>query len=298
MSELAGRQHGVVSRRQLLAAGFGRRAIEHRLSRRRLHPIHRCVYAVGHQALSQDGRWMAAALAGGDDAALGLWSGGAMWRLHPLHRRPVDVMVPRHMHSRPGLAFHCARLAPDEVTVLDGIPVTTVTRTLFDLAGVLRPRAWRKALNQADVQRLTDTLTLADMVDRHPHALGAPAVRRHLDRRQPSLQATRSDWEIDFICFLEDHDLPPAEINAEMWLGGRQYFIDALWAQQRLAVELDSERWHLTRQAFQDDRERDRRLAVAGFRVIRVTWLALEQQPHRIAADLRVLLAQPPPRRS
>jgi very-short-patch-repair endonuclease len=193
-----------------------------------------------------------------------------------------------------GLVVHRAALPADEVTVHRGIPVTTVPRTILDLAAVADFRQVENASNEAEVRGLTDPLSLHELVDRHPHSRGVASVRRLLADHTAGLKATRSDLERDFLAFRRDHGLPPPEVNAEIVLGDRSYWVDLLWRNGRLIAELDSRSFHLTPRAFENDRERDRRLAVAGFRVIRITWRQLHVHPHALVADLRGLLAHTP----
>lgn len=146
MLALAERQHGVVSRAQLDALDLGRGAIEHRLDEGRLHPLHRGVYAVGHRVVSRQGRWMAAVLAMGPGAVLSHRSAAALWGLRTTARARVEVTVPGPRRSRPALEVHRARLAADEVTLERGIPVTTASRTLLDLAAVVGSRQMERAV--------------------------------------------------------------------------------------------------------------------------------------------------------
>jgi len=160
--ELAERQHGVVARRQLALSAA---AVKHALATGRLHEIHRGVYAVGHRRLTQRGRWMAAVLAGGPGAVLSHRSAAA---LHGIRRSDAVEVTVAGRRRRPGICMHRARLEPDEITVCDGIPCTTVARTLLDLAAVLPPHAVESAMNEAEYLRLTDRVPLADLVERYP----------------------------------------------------------------------------------------------------------------------------------
>ena len=153
---LADRQHGVVARRQLLELGMGRRAIARRLESMRLRPVHRGVYAVGHRELSQVGWWMAAVLACGPGAVLSHRCAAVLWGMLENASATVDVIVPRELTRRDGIRPHTAALAADERTVHAGIPVTTVARTLLDLAAVLDPHALNRALERAEALRLSD----------------------------------------------------------------------------------------------------------------------------------------------
>src|SRR4051794_39101160 len=140
VAELAGRQHGIVARRQLVALGLGRGAIEGRLARGHLHRIQQGAYAVGHRSLTRQARWMAAVISAGPAAALSHRSAAQLWQLLPTSSIAPEVTRPTRFRSRPGLTAHCSVLPPDEVTVVDGIPVTTVPRTIFDLAAMAPER--------------------------------------------------------------------------------------------------------------------------------------------------------------
>src|SRR4051794_23560054 len=135
----AERQHGVVTRAQLLADGIGRRAIDRRITTGLLRPLHRSVFAVGHRALRREAWWMAAVLAAGPGAALSHRSAAAFWRIRNDGRTRIEISVPKHRRSTPRLEMHAIDMAADDVTIEDGIRVTTPARTLFDLAAVVTP---------------------------------------------------------------------------------------------------------------------------------------------------------------
>jgi hypothetical protein len=161
--ELAARQHGIVTRRQLLALGFGPRSIEHRVARARLFPVSLGVYAVGWPASNQKRRWMAAVLAGGEGAALSHRSAAALWGIGE-EGGWIDVSVRRRCElRRPGARFRGRpSLAPDDLLLRDDIPVTSPVRTLVDLATELDPFALERAVNDADKRDLVDPETLRD----------------------------------------------------------------------------------------------------------------------------------------
>jgi very-short-patch-repair endonuclease len=287
VAAIAARQHGVVSRAQLLALGLGRHAIHWRLRSGRLHLLHRGVYAVGHTAVTGHGRWMAAALAGGPDAVLSHHAAAALWRLRDPRGGPVDVTTPRHRRGGRGLRFHQVRLPDGEVTELDGIPVTSMPRTLLDLAAVLDLRALERAINEADYLRLTDALSLPDMLRRYPRRAGTPRLSQALARRTAGATRTRSEMEELFLQLLDAHGLPRPAVNAYVEGIGE---VDCLWVRQRVALELDGRRAHDTAAAFERDRERDRRLQARGWRVVRVTWRQMDERPRAVIDDLRHML--------
>jgi len=286
IAELADAQHGRVARRQLLAAGLGSRAIDHRVACGRLHVVLRGVYAVGHRAGSPDARWMEALLACGPEAVLTHRAGTARWGLRAYAVR--EVTVPRDRRGAGGVIVHRARLAPDEVTSLEGMAVTTVPRTIFDLAAVRPEREVRQALREAEYRQLTDVLSLADLVERYPGRRGVAVIRKILAERNVGLDVVNSEFEMRFLDFIARAGLPRPAVNVAV-LG---YQCDMVWHDQRLIVELDGHASHKTRDVFESDRERDRVLAVAGWHVIRVTWRQLVGQPDALRADLRRLLAR------
>jgi very-short-patch-repair endonuclease len=280
IAAFAERQHGVVGRRQLLAAGVSERAIKHRARAGRLHPLYRGVYAVGHRVLSQRGRWMAATLAA--DGVLSHRSAGALWVIRQWQGR-IDITTPRTRRARPGLLLHRAVLAPDEITVRDGIPVTTPARTLLDLARVLQRHQLQQAINEAEILRLEGPHQLAS---RYPTKRGTRALRTLAPPTH-----TKQDLEARFHTFLNDRRFPRPQTNTV--IEGKE--VDFAWPDRRLIIELDSWEYHRTRQAFEEDRQRDRHLAARGWRVIRITWRDLDD-PDALEEELRALALAPGPR--
>ena len=160
-------------------------------------------------------------------------------------------------------------------------------RTLLDLAAVLDGRRLERAINEADVLRLTDALSLRDLLVRYPRRAGTPAIAAALAARAAGATVTRSELEERFLDLLERHGL--ARPRTHTSIDGIE--VDCAWPAQRLIVELDGRAAHGTREAFERDRERDRLLQAAGWRVIRVTWRQVSADPAAVATDLRTLLA-------
>jgi very-short-patch-repair endonuclease len=289
VAELAAGQHGVVARRQLLAAGLGRRRIEIRLDGGRFHPIHHGVYAVGHRALTVEGRWMASVLACGANAVLSHRSAAQLWRLIPRSPQRPEVTRQASFRPRPGIDCHQSRIPADEIEDLRGIPVTSPPRTLLDLATVLPRRGLERALHEAEVRRLTGRLSLPDLLARYPRRRGTADLRALLSADRP-FGVTQNDFEELFVAFLDDHGLPRPQLNGTLPIRGRLLRPDCMWPSQRLLVELDGRAVHGTRRTFESDRQRDRILLVDGWRSTRVTWRQLHDEPAAIAGDLRDLL--------
>jgi very-short-patch-repair endonuclease len=286
IAELAGRQHGVVSHRQLRAIGIGPRAIAHRLQQGRLHSVHRGVYAVGHAALTIEGRWIAAVISFGPRTVLSHRAAAALLEI----RNPFgpEVTVPTWRRRRSGIVVHQLPLSRDEIMVVKGIPVTTVARTLLDLAAVLRRSDVERAVNAAEVRRPREALQLGALVERYPSRHGIRIARAIAAELSPGV--IRSELEARFRGFVRSYRLPRPEFNVSLLVGGDWLECDCVWRAQRQIVELDGRAVHSTATAFERDRARDRVLQVAGWRVIRVTWRHLRDQPEVLASDLRKLL--------
>jgi very-short-patch-repair endonuclease len=286
VAALANRQHGVAARRQLLDAGITRHEIDHRLMLGRLHALHHGVFAVGHRRLTREGRWMAAVLAAGPGAALSHRSAAALWGLRPSEY--LDVTVPTY-RKRPGIRIHTSSLPPDEITSLQAIPVTTVPRTLLDLASTLPPHQVERAANEAELRGRTDRLSLADLVARYPRRPGLPTIKSIIERLEAGTTVTRSELEARFLDLVRASGLPPTSPNTKV-LG---YECDFVWREQAVVVELDGAAVHRTLSAFHRDRERDRALQAQGWRVIRITWRDLDRNAEGLATDLRRILRAP-----
>jgi very-short-patch-repair endonuclease/predicted transcriptional regulator of viral defense system len=291
IAELAKRQHGVVGRRQLVDLGLGEKAVEHRVAIGRLHPLHPGVYAVGHRLIPKHGWWMAAVLASGKRAALSHHSAAALWGLRGYSERAIEVLVPHKSTSSKQIRRHYSSLLADERTVEEGIPVTTVPRTIFDLAGAEPVDAIQSLVREMEFLELRDTLSLWDLIDRYPGKRGVRKLRLALERLKDEPPGRkRSKLEERFAPFLLRHRLPLPRFNDWILLGDKRYQVDCHWPGTHQIVELDGWDGHSTRTAFREDRARDRRLRVAGYSVTRLTWNQLDDEPGAVAADLRSLL--------
>lgn len=286
LAKLASRQHGVLSRQQLLAGGIGPRSIRRRVEAGRLHPIHRGVYALGHDRVNQRGRWMATVLAGGDGAVLSHRSAAALWGLmRPA--TPIEITAPRG-RRRPSIVVHESGVAPAERTTHARIPVTTVARTLFDLAEVVDERQHERAWEEADRLGLLEMRAVEDVCARGHGRHALRATRRLVEQaRMP--ETVRSPLEEHFLEFCREHELPPPQTN--VLILGKE--VDAYWPDAALAVESDGWSFHRHRAAFERDRARDAAMQAEGYRVIRVTSRRLEDDPAALAAELRALLSPP-----
>jgi very-short-patch-repair endonuclease len=291
LAELARRQHGVVGRQQLAEMGFGKAAVSVRLRTGRLHRLHAGAYSVGHRLVTRRGQWMAAVLASGPEAVLSHWSAAALWMIRPNSRSVIDVTAPHKSRSWDGIRRHHKALPADEVTVEEGIPVTTVPRTIFDLAATEPADVVESMLREMEFRRLWGRLSLPDLVERYPGRRGVRKVQVALERvKEEPAGRKRSRLEERFAPFLRRHRLPLPRFNDWIVAGGKRYQVDCHWPGIREIVELDGWEGHGTRSAFRDDRARDRILRVHGYSVTRLTWNQLDDEPAAVAADLRELL--------
>jgi very-short-patch-repair endonuclease len=283
---IAAAQHGVVTVAQLAAAGVGRRGVAHRVAHGRLTRLHRGVYRVGPLEAPLTAV-MAAVLAYGPRAVASHRTAAA---LHGFAAAAacVDVTVPAgHPRRRPGVRIHRSPLDGD-VTTARGVPVTSVERTIRDLAGRISDRELRRTIEEALIQRKLDHSSLTDAVTRARGRRGAAALRAAADAVAGRDDVTRSEAERRLLGLIRDARLPPPQTNARV---GR-YEVDALWRRERLVAEVDGFAFHGHRGAFERDRRRDADLAAGGFRVIRVTWRQLTDEPEAVVARLAAALVR------
>ncbi len=234
IAELAERQHGVVALWQLEALGLSASAVHKRAAGGRLHRVHRGVYAVGRPGLSANGRRLAAVLTYGRDAVLSHRSAAGLWGLRRDNRSGTDVSLPRRsVRARPGIDIHgTGTLTAADVTVVDGIPVTTVARTLVDLGDATSRRAVETAVEQAEVLRLFDLQAIEQAIARARNRRG-PALLSSLLEGQRGQTLTESNLEEAFLAIVRRAGLPDPETNAHMTLpDGTPIRIDFLWRRQ------------------------------------------------------------------
>jgi very-short-patch-repair endonuclease len=287
LAALAATQHGVVSRPQLRALGFGETPIARRVAAGRLIRLHPGVYAVGHARLRREGWWLAAVLACGDGAVLSHRDAAELWGLLTHGAGCIHVTVPRSSgrRSTARVAIHRA-VRPVEATVRSAVPVTTVARTLADLAEILPERALEKACEQAAALRRLDVRSVDALAAAQPGRHGPVRVRALL-RMHDVTTTTRSALEDEFLAFCALRGIPRPVVNGR--IGGHE--VDFHWPAARLIVETDGYRYHAGPAAFVADRARDRELAALGWLVIRVTAADLGSRPAVLAGQLLRLIS-------
>jgi len=286
---VATRQGGPIAHHQLVRLGVAPAVIQQWLRRGRLHRLYRSVYALGHQAITPKGRLVAALLACGPGAAIShqtcaWWCG--FWKPEP---DLIDVTVPgRSRKGRPGIRLHLVRtLDPRDITTRSGVLVTTPERTLLDLAETTTTQRLRLAIDEADRLGLWRPDRVKATLTGSPGRRGRKPLRVLLSDldAEPLL---RSGLEALFTSLCDEQQLLRPIMNAEV----EGYEVDAFWPEYRLIVEVDSREFHLNGRAFEDDRLKDAELVARGYRVIRVTYRQLKQDPAGVARRIRGALAQ------
>ncbi len=281
--ELAGRQHGVVTRQQLLALGFNAREIEHRVARGRLHPVMRGVYAVGWPKLTRERRWMAAVLACGNGAALSHRSAAALWGIGAETSATIDVSVCRRTRlRRPGIRVRSRlELGESDVVRCDGIPVTGIVRTLVDIAAELGPIAVERAVNEADKLELIDPEALRSALGEYEGEPGVRPLRTILDAR--TFRLSDSDLEITFRPVAQAAGLP-IPLTKQIVNG---FEVDFYWPELGLVVETDGLRYHRTPAAQTRDARRDRTHTLAGMTPLRFTHYEVKYEASKVTRSLK-----------
>jgi very-short-patch-repair endonuclease/predicted transcriptional regulator of viral defense system len=294
IAELAARQHGVVSLTQLKALGMTASGVRKRAANGRLHRIHRGVYAVGHARLTKQGRWLADVMAYGPRALLSHRSGAGLWNVRADNRARTDVSVPGpSARSRPGIEVHrSVTLTPADATIVDGIPCTTLARTLLDLAEVVSPRSLERAIEQAEVLRLFDLRAVEEVLARANGRRGAAKLRAVLaGLEEPAL--TDTEVEERFLALCRAASLPSPEVNQWLNIDDEPAIkADFLWRAERVVIETDGWESHGTRQAFERDRRRDERLKLAGYQPLRFTRRRIVSDPSGVMKTVAQLLAR------
>jgi very-short-patch-repair endonuclease len=282
VSRVAERQLELVTTQQLNAAGLRRETIAGRCRKGLLHRVHRGVYLVGPLVWLPGARDYAAVLALGDAAVVSHQSAAALWGLTPRLSDVVDITVVNSARHRPGIRVHrVPDLPADERTYRNGIPITTPARTILDFASQAARGQLEQAIAEAYVQRLTTEKQLRAILDRHPRRPGAAGLRAEL-YREGGPAWSRSEAEHRMKELLRQAKLPPGEMN--QIIAGHQ--ADFVWRDQRLIVEVDGYQFHGHRSAFERDRKRDAAHTLAGYRVIRITWRQLTEEPVWVAVTI------------
>jgi len=288
INRLAARQHGLIARTQLLALGLGAGAIQYRLTTGRLTLSRRGVYSVGFAAPTREHRWAAAVLASGPGAVISHLSAAAVWGLRHGDPVTIDVSVPcRNTRMRDGVRVHRPRhLTRADTTWRRGIPVTSVPRTLIDLAETVSRRSLERLLDEAEFLKLLDLVALHSALSRHPGRDGTARLSATLRRHQPGTTRTRTPLEEDFFVLVRAAGLPQAEVNVPVG----PFTVDFLWRDNKLVVETDGGDSHDRRSQRKRDARRDAWLAAHDYETLRFTWEQVHSYPAEVLAALNAKL--------
>jgi len=284
MASLATRAHGLVTRTQLTEAGVSGSEIDRRVASGALLREHRGVYRVGHRAPSRESHYLAAVLAAGEDAVLSGLAAGHLLGLLRGPAPPPEVIAPAARVIAGAVVHRWRRGTPPERTIWLGIPVTTVPRTLVDLAATLSPDDLARVCHEAGVRHHTTPDQVEAAMRNRPRSPGAPALRRVLNGDQ---EVTLSHLESTFAARLRDADLPLPIANHPA--GGR--LVDCRWPEHRLTVEVDGYRYHRSRHAWEQDRLREREAYSRGDEFRRYTYGDVLEHPQRMMTELQTLLS-------
>jgi very-short-patch-repair endonuclease len=284
MAAWALRQRGNVTRRQLLDAGFAGNVIDDRIRRGSLHVQFPGVYLVGHRAQPALARECAALLHCAPRALLSHGTAARLWKLPVPRCHDIEVtLVGRQRPSRPGLRiFSIQSIAPYELRRHEGLPLTSPSLTLLDIAGQVRERELADALNEARVQKIVNDGEIHRTLAAHRNRRGARALRKLFDAADARF-ATESRTERLCLRLMIEHGLEPDE--TQVWIG--PYRVDFLYRPERLVVEADSYQFHGTKKRFVEDRRRTAYLIAGGYEVFPLTWWDLTEQPEASMSRLR-----------
>jgi predicted transcriptional regulator of viral defense system/very-short-patch-repair endonuclease len=297
LADLAKQQHGVVSARQMLELGYARATLGVWAQAGKLHRIHRGVFAVGHEPLSWEGRLVAAVLAN-EPAVASHKTAAWIWEL--LRWRPggFHLSAPTRRHRREPIVVHFARLAPEDRAIVDGIPVTSLARTMLDLAPTEPTRRLHQMMDRAEERKTFDLRRFDRLLARAGGHPGRVKLRDALDTFKPEHVVLRSDLERRFHTLVIAAGLPTPQTNVVV----EGYELDCYWEAEGFAVELDVYATHGSPLSFEADREREDDLLLAGIELIRVTGIRLDREPRetiaRVGAHLERRRRAGRPRRS
>lgn len=285
---LVRRQHGVVTRQQLLELGVGHRKIERRIASGRLHPVRRGVYAMGRPLLGRRGRWTAAVLASGPGAALSHGSAAALWGFGKERGGLIDVSVPAARRCRrQGIRVHRrTEAALRDLTAHEGIPLTSPVRTLIDQATELGTMQLERAVNEADKLDLVRADALQRLLEDYRGQPGVTRLRKLLDPL--SFRLSDSELEQRMRAVAQAAGLPTPETKA--WVNG--YEVDFFWPALGIVVEADGLRYHRTASQQRRALERDQAHLAAGMWPLRFShWQIIHERAH-VEKVLRKTLAR------
>jgi very-short-patch-repair endonuclease len=288
VATLAERQHGVVSRGQLRALGIDDAVIDRAIAAGRLFRLFRGVFGVGHAGVGRNGRLLAATLACGEGSVVSHGTAAALLGIWERHPRQIDVIAPVEAGRKfPGIRRRHTP-PPREIFAHEAVPCTSPSRTIVDVAGIVREPALRRTVEQAAVLRMLSVPEVEAILATGHRRRGSPLLRMVLEdwrRYQPAMRL-RSPMEAKLLPLLSRRDIPIPECNEVLTIGDECFQVDFLWHQRRLVVETDGARYHDNPEAQVRDDHRDRTLAAAGYDIWRIGWDDLEHRSEKTMSEL------------
>lgn len=294
---LAERQHGLIDREQALAYGMTTGQVSARLRSRRWEPAARAVYRIPGSVPTWEQQLLAAVLAAGAGAAASRRSAAALWRFPGFRPGPIEITQGRGPSSRyPVRGLHDSRfLPPHQVRLVGAIPTSSPERTLLDLCGCTHPERAERALDNCLAMEAT-TVGRVGVMLAETGARGRPGtalLRRLLAVRTADYVPPESELEALLVAVIAAAGLAAPARQASV--GGTQApvgRVDFVYREARLVIEADSRRYHSSWLDVQADHRRDLLLTAAGWRVIRVNWHQLVEEPALFIAALQAILAR------
>ncbi len=303
LGRLAATQEGVFTVEQIADCGLSPSGTWNRTQSGRLYRVHARVYSLSPPALlSREGRWLAAVLACGPGAVLSHRSAAALHGLRPTDRSGIDVTIPhRSSRKHEGVDVHrSTTLTAQDVTIVQGIPCTTIARTILDIAEVIRQRQLERVFDQAEQEEVLNFDALQEQIDRNPTRAGANRIRAMMENRTVGVGVPWSKLERDFKAMIAAAGLPIPLVNQFVLPGDGEPAIrpDFYWPAHGVIVQTDGWKSHRTWWAFQNDRRNDQRLIAAGYQVIRITYKQIQEEADRLVALISTMLGVTATRRS
>jgi predicted transcriptional regulator of viral defense system len=288
LAKLARTQFGLVTTAQMRGLGYSTSAIGRAARAGRLHRLHRGVYLLGHRSVSPHARCLGAVLACGTGAVLSHSSASWLWGLQGWCPKPAEVSVPWQGHRRRDIRLHhTPALDETDRTTVEGISVTSVARTLLDIADRGDLNELERIVDRAKRRGVLDLAAVEQLLERLPASTASQTLLGALDLYREAV-FDRAKSELLLLALAKKVGLPPPVLNC--WV--EKWEIDAYWEAERLAVEVDGWASHGSRKAFEEDRLRVEEMKLAGIDVVRISARRIEQRPDEVGARLKRLLAQ------
>lgn len=298
MARIAEGQHGVISRDQLREAGLTEAAIKHAIATGRLYPLFRSTFAVGHRRHERHSRLLAAALACGEGTVISHGTAAVLLGLWEFWPADVEVIAPVEAGRKiQGIRRRFVPTPrPEQRMLKAGVPCTTPSRTIVDVARLAGAKLLADTVEQAAVLQVLDVSEI-DGILLEGRRGGEKKLHRVLEpwRRYSPRIRVRSRMEAKMLPLLTHHSLPIPECNEKLRIGHETFEVDFLWRRQKVVVETDGGRFHGTPVAQARDAHRNRVLARAGYRVPRIGWAEFRDEPDRAIAEVRRFLSSPVP---